>query len=915
MSSYPLHDLLAPQGGAACTAPKRRAVALLLTLALGQFAQAADGGLDPSFDGDGRVIFAVPRPVPDFGLDEQQDQLFGVAILPDGRIAVGGTTTESRFSDFDFVVGAFSPNGSLDTGFGNIETPGLRITNISDLRSGGGLNAPPPSGICTGITSDPPLVPARPEDVANALVLQNDQGESKIVLVGRSGPNDSPRFAAVRYTGNGQPDTGFGVDVDGDGIVETPFPDNLESNACDGAVQTDGKIILAGVVGDNVLSLVLRPDGGCCARRTGDIALVRYNRDGSLDDGGPSDSNPADRFGSDGMVRTTHFGASNFAFALAVAVQLDGKIVAGGEVDPEFVPGVPESLRQGDFVLVRYNQDGSLDDDRLDDNGLDDADLPDMTPGDRFGDNGTVTTDFGLSTDLGLLSDDTVMDLVLQPDGKIVAGGTARPEGARLFALARYNVNGTLDPSFGTGGTKTTDFPGALGGGMAALVRQPGGKLVAAGSTTTGGDRGPSDFALVRYQPNGREDTTFGDDVFPDINVPEPVPDGITITNFEPGRTAAEGQDVVLDAEGKIVVAGFFRSIPSGARFNDFALARYQSSVIPENLTCQGHPPTVIGTPGNDILVGTPGDDVIHGLEGIDTIIAQSGDDIVCGGPGDDLVFGGPGGDAIEGGDGSDRLVGDQPFAGVEGPDTLRGGEGDDELFGFGGNDLLEGEGGNDKLVGGLGDDMLNGGPGVDGIFGEGGADKLAGDAGNDTLVGDTLPSDAAAGPDVLRGGEGDDKLFGADRDDQLLGDAGRDELDGGPGNDVLDGGLGDDPKLFGGDDNDTIRGGPGRFKDRLVGEAGRDVLRGGPGDDRLIGGTGRDRLFGEAGNDTMDGQGGSDSGLGGPGRSDRCFSMGPRRACENLDLPGPRPKLPPRPVGPGALPVPTPCNFPQCGN
>ena len=92
-------------------------------------------------------------------------------------------------------------------------------------------------------------------------------------------------------------------------------------------------------------------------------------------------------------------------------------------------------------------------------NGLDDGGLLDSTPGDQFGPNGTVRTDFGLPTDLGLASDDTVTDLVLQPDGKIVAGGTAGRTGAKVFALARYNVNGTLDPSFGTGGTKTTHFP------------------------------------------------------------------------------------------------------------------------------------------------------------------------------------------------------------------------------------------------------------------------------------------------------------------------------------------------------------------------------------------------------------------------------------------------------------------------
>ncbi|MGH8583797.1 MAG: hypothetical protein ACREWG_13660 [Gammaproteobacteria bacterium] len=744
-----------------------------------------------------------------------------------------------------------------------------------------------------------------------------------------------------------------------DGIVELAVPGGSESIAFDVALQPDdGKILLAGVVGTDLNS----------DNRSGDIAVARYNRDGSLDDGlddgglddgGRPDSTPGDRFGSDGTVRTSLLLDGQHETASAVVVQLDGKIVAGGEADPS----VPSTLGSGAFALVRYNRDGSLDD-----GGPDDS-----TPGDRFGADGTVTTDF----DPG--RSDSVSDLVLQPDGKIVAGGQSSISTASVFALARYNVDGTIDQSFGISGTKTTDLPLGGGGRMAALVRQPGGKLVAAGRATTGDNSTPGDFALVRYQPNGREDTTFGDDVIPDIGAPEPVLDGIKLTHFEGPGTFARGQDVALQTDGKIVVAGFFN--PGTAlggtfpRFHDFALARYQSSVVPENLTCQGRPPTVIGTPGDDILVGTEGDDVIHGLEGNDTIIAQGGDDIICGGPGDDLVFGGPGGDAIEGGDGIDELGDDEPFAGAEGPDTLRGGEGDDKLFGFGGNDLLEGDAGNDELVGGPGDDVLNGGPGVDRAFGEDGADSLAGDADNDTLVGndpfagtggadvlrggegddrlfgaagndqlegdagndelvggpgddgvnggpgvdgvfgesgaDTLAGDDGAdtpvgddlvagtgSPDVLRGGEGDDKLFGAAGDDQLFGDAGRDELDGGPGNDVLDGGLGDDRKVFGGSGNDTIRGGPGRFKDRLVGDAGRDVLLGGPGNDRLFGGAGRDRLLGGGGKNTMDGQGGSDSGIGGPGRPDRCFSMGPSGACEFLDAGSPpkQPKPIPRP-------------------
>ena len=302
--------------------------------------------------------------------------------------------------------------------------------------------------------------------------------------------------------------------------------------------------------------------------------------------------------------------------------------------------------------------------------------LVDTTPGDRFGPDGKVTTNFGPGRD------DSVADLVLQPDGKIVAGGTSSIDKARLFALARYNGDGTIDQTFGTGGTTTTDFPRGFGGSMAALVMQPGGKLVAAGSATTGSGDEPGDFALVRYQPNGREDTTFGDDVIPDLGAPAPVLDGIKLTHFgaESSSTAARGQDVALQSDGKIVVAGFFRSDPKIAGLNDFALARYQSSVVPANLTCQGRPPTVIGTPGDDILVGTPSDDAIDGLGGNDTIIAQGGRRHHLWWPGDDRIFGGLGDDAIEGGDGIDELNGDgDPSSVAGGNDTLRGGEGDDE--------------------------------------------------------------------------------------------------------------------------------------------------------------------------------------------------------------------------------------------
>jgi uncharacterized delta-60 repeat protein len=317
--SYDAHEQLptsqssGQQSGAAHAAPKRlAAAAALLTLALGQLVKAADGQLDLSFGGDGLVTFDVPRPgaVDGAGL---QDQLFGLAVLPDNKIVVGGSTRARSalpFPPIDFAVARFNESGALDRGFG---TEGLMTTDIS---------GPQPA-----------------VDFANGLVLQNHQGETKILLVGRSGPNESSRFAAVRYHATGAPDLGFGVG----GIVEIAVPGGSESIAFDIAVQPDdSKIILAGMVGTQLGS---------------DFALVRYNPNGSLDDGrfdggglddgGLPDSNPGDRFGSDGTVRTSFFD-SQLESASAVIVQLDGKIVAGGGI-------------RGDFALVRYNRDGSLD--------------------------------------------------------------------------------------------------------------------------------------------------------------------------------------------------------------------------------------------------------------------------------------------------------------------------------------------------------------------------------------------------------------------------------------------------------------------------------------------------------------------------------------------------------------------------
>lgn len=221
-------------------------------------------------------------------------------------------------------------------------------------------------------------------------------------------------------------------------------------------------------------------------------------------------------FGSGGKV-ITDFGGNESAWGLAV--QPDGKAVVAGT---RFDPGLSD-----DFVLARYTVSGALDP--------------------TFDGDGKVTTDFGARAD-------GADDVALQADGKIVAAGSGIAAAVRPvdFALARYNRDGTLDPTFGDGGKVLTTFAPNSIDGANALVIQPDGKIVAAGRTRSGPK---NQFAVARYLPNGSLDPSFDDD-------------GLVVTPI------SSGDDIVFDLavqpDGKLIAAGW--SSPGGF---DIALARY----------------------------------------------------------------------------------------------------------------------------------------------------------------------------------------------------------------------------------------------------------------------------------------------------------------------------------------------------
>ena len=158
----------------------------------------------------------------------------------------------------------------------------------------------------------------------------------------------------------------------------------------------------------------------------------------------------------------------------------------------------------------------------------------------------------------------TATAVALQADGKIVAAGpTSDPSidfRAGNFALARYHPNGTLDTTFGGDGQVITDFGGDEQATAVAL--QPDGKIVVAGWSVISSTTGLPDFALARYLPNGTLDTTFSGD-------------GLVTTHIgSSGNDAARATAVALQADGKIVAAGW--SVTSSTGHRSFALARYQ---------------------------------------------------------------------------------------------------------------------------------------------------------------------------------------------------------------------------------------------------------------------------------------------------------------------------------------------------
>ena len=378
-----------------------------------------------------------------------------------------------------------------------------------------------------------------------AIIVQADQ---KILVIGSVFVDGDWDFTVLRYCMDGSLDDGVNCGGPGFGTggrVITDFGGDFHDSALDAALEPDGKIVVVGT---------------SSRYPQFDMAVARYNPDGSLDTD----------FDSDGMVKVDFQNSDERGYA--VAVQPDHKVI---------VAGVSYMTTWGDFALARLCPNGALDD------GVNCG-----SP--AFGAGGKVSTDFSGSSDW--------ISGVAVYNSKILAGGSG---GNKDFAAARYNANGSLDTSFSSDGKQTVSFGSGWDYGQDVVV-QSDGKLILAGGGYAGDWN--TDFALVRFNTNGTLDTSFSGD-------------GKVLTEF----SGFSDRILSVTMQGNNVVAAGYATHCYG---EDLAVARYNAAgTLDTSFDGDGRVTTDFG----------------GSYDAADSVAVQSNDKIVvAGGAGED-----PGGDEL----------------------------------------------------------------------------------------------------------------------------------------------------------------------------------------------------------------------------------------------------------------------------
>ena len=444
-------------------------------------------------------------------------------------------------------------------------------------------------------------------DAARDVLVQPD---GKIVVVGTGFANPID-MGLIRLGSDGSLDTSFA----GDGTTSVALGDIETGQGV--ALAPDGKIVAVGRTAASQRGLVARllPDGtrdngfGVTGTQT-----LEYGGDDGLQDvlvqpdlkivtvgqGGAGNDLVVTRLIATGLPDAAFNGSGSVPFDFgaietgqAVVRQPDGKILAAGNT----------SASQQAPVVVRLNANG--------------------TPDTSFDGDGRLTVQGPPGN--------SMKDMVLQPDGKIVLAGFISSDfgGGGDFRVTRLNADGTPDRGFGTNGAATVNFGGTTFATTAALLAN--GKIVVAGS-------GSSQPVVTRLQPGGTLDTTFG------------AGGKATVQG-----TIAHIEGMALQENGRIVIAG---TNGLGTPW-DVGIARLDNDSpaaggpggggpgpggggksVPR---CSGKRATIVGTGRSERLKGTRRADVIVALGGNDKIAAGRGNDLICAGNGNDSIDGGDG--------------------------------------------------------------------------------------------------------------------------------------------------------------------------------------------------------------------------------------------------------------------------------
>jgi uncharacterized delta-60 repeat protein len=320
-------------------------------------------------------------------------------------------------------------------------------------------------------------------DDAAAMIVQPD---GKVLIAGTCAGAANSDFCAVRYDALGVLDSSFG---NGGKVITPVGSQNDIATAI--ALQPDGKVLLIGHCRTAVTYHAF------CA--------VRYNSNGTLDTA---------NFGSGTGKVITPVGpeppsGNQTDVATSVALQPDGKILVAGSC----TNGTTQ------FCVVRYNNSGSLDT--------------------NFGSSGTGKIFTSVGAAGGAFGGDNVAATTIQPDGKILVGGyCANSITSITFCAARYQPDGSLDPSFNGAGT-VSPYLGTDSAFANALALQPDGKMLLAGYCSFPASN--FDFCAVRLLSSGALDPTFGNS-------------GSVTTSFGPFDDHAT--TIALQPDGKFLLAG-----------------------------------------------------------------------------------------------------------------------------------------------------------------------------------------------------------------------------------------------------------------------------------------------------------------------------------------------------------------------